>query len=124
MIIIGQAEIRDTAVNVVYKWYRKRGWRVVIQKRKPYDLVANKGNNRRYVEIKGTMNQPNNFRALLSKNEKLFIDKCRANKMHYRLHVVAGIGRYKEIIHKWYSERKLSQPKPAGHYYITVKLKD
>lgn len=121
--ILGQAEIRDRAVKVVTKWYKERGWRVVPQKRKPYDLVANKLNNRRYIEVKGSMNQPTNFRVLLTRNEKNYIEKCLKNKMHYRLHLVAGIGRNK-IIHKHFTAKRLPKPKSAKHYYITVKLKD
>ena len=122
--IIGQSEIRDRAVKYVKNWYRRKRWRVVVQKRKPYDLVANKGTNRRYIEVKGTMNQPKNFRALLSRNEKIFLERSLLNKMHYRLHVVAGIGRYRKLIHKAFSNKKISKPRPAGHYYVTVKLKD
>ena len=122
--VLGQVEIREGAVNIVKKLYEKRGWRIVIQKRKPYDLVANKGNNnRRYIEVKGSMNQPTNFRALLTKNEKKFIERCLKNKMHYRFHIVAGIGRFNKKIHKSFTAQKLPQPKNAGHYYITLKLK-
>ena len=117
--IIGQ----DNAVNIVKKWYEKRGWRIVIQKGKPYDLVANKGTNRRYIEVKGSMNQPSNFKALLTENENKFIKKCLDNKMHYRFHIVAGFGRHKKIIHRYFTAQKLPRPKPAGHYYITLKLK-
>ena len=121
--VLGQVEIRDGAVNFVKKWYEKRGWRIVIQKRKPYDLVANKGTNRRYIEVKGSMNQPSNFKALLTENENKFIKKCLDNKMHYRFHIVAGFGRFNKKIHRYFTAQKLPQAKPAGHYYITLKLK-
>lgn|SRR3989338_8858341 len=121
--ILGQAEIRDRAVEFVRRWYKRHGWRIVVQKRKPYDLVANKGTNRRYIEVKGTMNQRTNFRALLTRNEKKFIEQCLMNKTHYRFHVVAGLGRFDKQIHRVFTANKIPKPKSAGHYYITVPMK-
>ncbi len=121
--VLGQAEIRDRAVELVTKWYKRRGWRVVVQKRKPYDLVADKGTNRRYIEVKGSMNQPSNFRALLSRNEKKFMEQSLKNKRHYRLHVVMGIGRFKKLIHKRFTAKKIPKSKSAGHYYVTLSMK-
>ncbi|MEK6891168.1 MAG: DUF3883 domain-containing protein [Nanoarchaeota archaeon] len=118
--IMSQGDIRDGAVRVVEKWYKKRGWKVT-KKGKPYDLLAKKGNNCRYVEVKGTMNQPTNFRAVLSKNEKNWMIAHRKN---YRLHIVAGFAKHKNLIHKSFSGKDLTQkPKPTNHYYITVPMK-
>lgn len=97
----------------------------MIRKGKPYDLLAIKGTNRRYIEVKGSMNKPSNFRALLSLNEKKLIEQYQQNKSkHYRFHIVLGIGRFKEQIHKIFTTNKIPKPIPTNHYYITLPTKN
>jgi hypothetical protein len=123
LIVVSQSEIRDTAVKVVCNWYKSRGWRTIVKKSGPYDVVAIKKGWRKYIEVKGSMNKPKKFRALLSKNQKKYINDCKRNGMHYEIHIVTGIGRYKRVTHKKFPLSKIKHFEPTGSYYTTLDMK-
>lgn len=121
--IIGHAEIRDKAIGYVTNWYKRRGWEITPTNGKKYDLKANRGNNHRYIEVKGSMNKPSTYRAVFSKNEKRYLQHCKKSKMHYYCHLVLGIGRSKKWLHKYFTKRKMPLFKLFKAYYVYFEIK-
>ncbi|MHC6595100.1 protein NO VEIN domain-containing protein [Arthrobacter sp. C152] len=75
--------IEDTAQDRLMRWYRQRGWTVTDTRlSRPYDAVAVKGNDKVYLEAKGT--QSGGGSVIVTRNE---VDHAREHPGQCRMGV-------------------------------------